>query len=88
MRASRIPFRIGHRSVQWTHDQPGLFLGATNPEQYFRIAAELAQGLSRLSGLRSILRARMKASPLRDAPRFARNVQIAYRQMWPRWCAE
>jgi hypothetical protein len=25
-------------------------------------------------------------SPLTDAPRFARNVENAYRTVWARWC--
>jgi len=29
----------------------------------------------------------MLASPLMDAPRFARNVEAAYRSMWERWRA-
>ena len=53
-----------------------------------RIAAELAADLPRLSGLRKTLRQRMQASPLMDAPRFARNIEAAYREMWRRWCSE
>jgi len=34
------------------------------------------------------LRPRMGASPLMDAPRFARNIEAAYRTMWQRWCAK
>jgi len=59
---------------------------AAGPEQYVRIAAELARNLPRLSELRATLRGRMQASPLMDAPRFARNIEAAYRQMWRRWC--
>ena len=36
--------------------------------------------------LRRTMRSRMQASPLMDAPRFARNVEAAYRQMWRKWC--
>ena len=62
-------------------------LVARDPEQYVRIAAELAQDLPRLNDLRSTLRERMQSSPLMDAPRFARNIEAAYREMWRRWCA-
>jgi predicted O-linked N-acetylglucosamine transferase (SPINDLY family) len=61
-------------------------LVAQDSEQYVRIAVELAQDLSRLRELRATLRGRMQASPLMDAPRFARNVEAAYRGMWQRWC--
>jgi protein O-GlcNAc transferase len=62
-------------------------LAASSEEDYVRIAVELAGDLARLAELRSTLRARMSASPLMDAPRFARNVEAAYRFMWERWCA-
>ncbi len=61
-------------------------LAALTPEQYVRLAVELAGDLPRLRELRGTLRQRMERSPLMDAPRFARQVEQAYRQMWRRWC--
>jgi predicted O-linked N-acetylglucosamine transferase (SPINDLY family) len=60
---------------------------AQTPEQYVQIATDLAGDLPRLAELRRTLRGRMQASPLMDAPRFARNVEAAYRRMWRNWCA-
>jgi protein O-GlcNAc transferase len=62
-------------------------LAARSEEEYVRIASELAADLPRLKDLRQTLRQRMQQSPLMDAPRFARNVEAAYRQMWRKWCA-
>jgi predicted O-linked N-acetylglucosamine transferase (SPINDLY family) len=61
---------------------------ARTPQQYVQIATALAGNLSRLAELRRTLRARMQASVLTDAPRFARNVEAAYRQMWRTWCRQ
>jgi predicted O-linked N-acetylglucosamine transferase (SPINDLY family) len=63
-------------------------LVARTPEQYVQIATDLAKDLPRLAELRRTLRPRMQASPLMDAPRFARNVEAAYRQMWRNWCRQ
>jgi protein O-GlcNAc transferase len=60
---------------------------ASSEEDYVRIAVELTANLARLAELRAGLRPRMQVSPLMDAPRFARNVEAAYRSMWERWCA-
>lgn len=60
---------------------------ALTPEDYVRIAVGLAGDPARLGGLRSTLRGRMEKSPLMDAPRFARDIEAAYREMWQRWCA-
>jgi predicted O-linked N-acetylglucosamine transferase (SPINDLY family) len=59
---------------------------ASSEEDFVRIAVELSGNLPRLANLRAALRTRMQASPLMDAPRFARNVETAYREMWEAWC--
>jgi predicted O-linked N-acetylglucosamine transferase (SPINDLY family) len=61
---------------------------AQTPDEYVQIAAELAGDLPRLGELRRTLRGRMQGSPLMDAPRFARNIEAAYRQMWRSWCKQ
>ena len=61
---------------------------ATTPEQYVEIATGLATDLPRQSKLRGTLRARMEQSPLMDAPRFARDMEAAFREMWRKWCLE
>jgi len=62
-------------------------LVAWTPEEYVRLATALAGDLPRLAALRAGLRERVQQSPLGDAPRFARNVEAAFRSMWRRWCA-
>lgn len=63
-------------------------LVATTPDQFVQIATDLASNLSRLSELRSTMRARMSTSPLMDAARFARDIESAYRDIWRRWCTD
>jgi predicted O-linked N-acetylglucosamine transferase (SPINDLY family) len=63
-------------------------LVARDVDGYVRLAVELARDLPRLTRLRKTLRRRLQASPLMDAPRFARNVEAAYREMWRRWCRQ
>jgi predicted O-linked N-acetylglucosamine transferase (SPINDLY family) len=59
---------------------------ADDPEQYIRIAVELAADLPRLTKLRGELRGRMLQSPLMNARQFAIDIETAYRQMWREWC--
>lgn len=61
---------------------------ADSPDDYVRIAVELAKKPIRLSELRSSLRQRMVASPLCDAKTFTRAVEDAYRTMWRNWCKD
>jgi predicted O-linked N-acetylglucosamine transferase (SPINDLY family) len=57
-------------------------------DDFVRTAAALANDLPRLAELRRTLRTRMESSVLMDAPRFARNIEAAYRTMWRHWCAQ
>jgi protein O-GlcNAc transferase len=61
-------------------------LVARSETEYVNVAAGLAEDLPRLAQLRANLRDRMKASVLMDAPRFAQQVEQAYRKMWQAWC--
>ncbi len=60
---------------------------AQNTDEYVRIAAERAKDWQRIAALRGTLRDKMRQSPLMDAPRFARAIEMAYREMWRKWCA-
>lgn len=61
---------------------------ASEPDEYVGIAVELAREASRRAAMRHDLRARMAASPLCDAPAFARKIEEAYQTMWREWCAK
>jgi protein O-GlcNAc transferase len=61
---------------------------AHTPDQYVTIAAELADDRSRLARLRAELRRRMQSSPLVDGPRYAADVEGAFRAMWKHWCKQ
>jgi predicted O-linked N-acetylglucosamine transferase (SPINDLY family) len=61
---------------------------AQSPEEYIRIATDLASDLPRLAALRSTLRQRLLTSPLMDAKGFARDIEAAYRSMWRTWCQQ
>ena len=79
----RIVSRIG-MSILMACGMPEFI--AHTEEDYVRLAMSLAADLPRLAALRSTLRARMKASAFMDSPRFAKNVEHAYRAMWRAWC--
>jgi predicted O-linked N-acetylglucosamine transferase (SPINDLY family) len=61
-------------------------LAGKTAKQFVQLAVQLATDLPRLQQLRATLRQRMEQSPLMDAPRFARNVEAAYRKIWQTWC--
>jgi predicted O-linked N-acetylglucosamine transferase (SPINDLY family) len=54
--------------------------------EYLAIATALAADLPRLAQLRAGLRSQLQRSPLMDGPRFARNIEALYRQLWRNWC--
>jgi hypothetical protein len=59
---------------------------AQDADQYVQIAKALASDLPRITQMRATLRDRLRTSALMDAPRFARNMESAYRRMWQQWC--
>jgi predicted O-linked N-acetylglucosamine transferase (SPINDLY family) len=61
-------------------------LAGQSDEEFVKTAVDLAGDLQRLKELRKTLRERMKRSPLMDAPKFARSVEAAYREMWKGYC--
>ena len=54
---------------------------------YVDLAVARASDTRALAELRGGMRARVKASPLCDAPRFGRNLGAALRHAWVAWCA-
>ena len=56
-------------------------------EAYVATAVWLAQDRAALADVRRGLRGRFATSPLMDAPRYAANLERAYRACWRRWCA-
>ena len=61
---------------------------AADTEDYVRKAAAFAGDLDGLEAVKGSLRPRFVASPLCDAPRFARHLEDAFRAMWQIRCAE
>jgi predicted O-linked N-acetylglucosamine transferase (SPINDLY family) len=55
---------------------------ANDTNDYVAKAAALANDVPRLATLRGGLRERVRSSPLMDAPRFTKNIEAAYRNMW------
>ncbi len=62
-------------------------LVAPDIDTYIETAAGLAADPGRLAELRRTLRGRLRASPWMDGPRFARDMEAAYRKVWREWCA-
>ncbi len=62
-------------------------LAVKNKSDYVALAVALARDQDRLRQLRAELRERLERSVLMDSARFARQVELAYRAMWQKWCA-
>lgn len=60
---------------------------ASTPDEYVRLAVDLAADRDRLATLRATLRERVLASPLCDAPRYADRFEQAVRAAWREWLA-
>ncbi len=61
---------------------------AHDDEDYVAKAIAYSSNLDQLAKLRAGLRKQVLASPLFDAPRFARNFEIALRGMWYKECGD
>jgi predicted O-linked N-acetylglucosamine transferase (SPINDLY family) len=61
-------------------------LVAHSPDEYLRIALDLARDQARLARLRSGMRERMRASPLLAAAAFTHDLEDCYRAAWRQWC--
>jgi predicted O-linked N-acetylglucosamine transferase (SPINDLY family) len=59
---------------------------ARDTDDYVAMAVAFAGDLAALSDLRAGLRGQLLASPVCDAPRFARHFEAALRGMWRQWC--
>ena len=59
---------------------------ASTPSDYVQRAIKFSSELELLSSLRVSLRERTRTSPLMDEERFTRDLELAYREMWRRWC--
>lgn len=61
-------------------------LVASSEDDFVAKAIAMAHDLPGLARLRAELRPRLQASPLTDAPRFARHLESAFRSAWQRYC--
>ena len=57
-------------------------------EEYVELAVGLSRRVDALRAWRGMLRERLRASTLVDAPRFARSWEATIRRLWQRWCEE
>jgi protein O-GlcNAc transferase len=63
-------------------------LVSRNTNDYVGTAIQLAADLPRLEDLRASLRQKLRLSPLTNAPRFTRDIEVTFREMWRKWCGK
>ena len=61
---------------------------AQSPREYTQLVIARARDLPGLASLRSELRQKMGESVLMNGPKFAADVESAYRTMWLKWVGE
>jgi predicted O-linked N-acetylglucosamine transferase (SPINDLY family) len=61
---------------------------AATPQDYLRLARELAADEAARARLRAELRPRVLASALCDGRGFTRGLEEVYRRLWRRWCGD
>ena len=76
----------GRQSAAFLHNVGATELIAATPNDYVRIAVELAGDRRRMVQYRETLRPAMRASRLQDYAGFTRNLEAAWRAMWRAWC--
>ncbi len=57
-------------------------LAAQTPQEYVEIAVQLASDINRIAALRQEIRTKLLDSDLLNGPRYATQVEDAFRQMW------
>ncbi|MBP5998600.1 MAG: tetratricopeptide repeat protein [Azonexus sp.] len=78
---------IAHQGESLLHAAGLSEMIAADKEAYVQLALNFAADRPALAAMRAGLRARVAASALFDAPRYARNLEAAWRGMWAEWCA-
>jgi predicted O-linked N-acetylglucosamine transferase (SPINDLY family) len=61
-------------------------LAAKSSENYIEIAKDLTNNVKKLNSIRKSLRKQLINSPLCDGITYAKDVEIAFRDMWSTWC--
>ncbi len=85
LKGDRLVAHMGE-SILHTMDMPEWI--ARDKDDYVARAVACANDLPALAALRADLRQRLLASPICDAPRFAQNLEVAFRGMWREWCSK